>query len=86
MVVGMRKASAASHQQGERSCLGGMSRGPQIDPSQFQVFSSTAAGEASNGWVEIVAAAAFFGTVVFCALQAMWAPRRTFCAEHMRTD
>jgi hypothetical protein len=63
-------------------------RGPRIDPAQFSMF----AGDASQGgaigfsWVECAAMLAFFGTVAFCGLQALWAPRKTFCSEHMRSD
>lgn len=35
----------------------------------------------SGGNVELLALVAFVGTILFCAVQAMVAPRRTFCAE-----
>jgi hypothetical protein len=36
--------------------------------------------------LEWVAFFAFFGTIIFCATQAVISPRRTFCAESMMED
>ena len=39
-----------------------------------------------RGWIEFAAFIAFFGTIAFCTLQAIMAPRKTFCAEKMAAD
>ena len=36
-----------------------------------------------EGTAEIIALVAFVGTIIFCAVQACLAPRKTFCAEKM---
>lgn len=39
----------------------------------------------SSGTLETIALVAFFGTIIFCTVQAIMAPRRTFCAEQQQT-
>ena len=48
--------------------------------------SSAATSTDAAGWVELIAFGAFFGTILFCSLQAMFAPRKTFCAENMAEE
>ncbi len=54
--------------------------GPILSSDDFGV------GSASSGTVEWAALVVFVGIVVFCAVQAIVMPRRTFCAEKMATD
>jgi hypothetical protein len=39
---------------------------------------------ATSSGLELIALAAFVGITVFCALQALIAPRRTFCSQEIK--
>ena len=61
---------------------------PRIITSGDISFGSPLAviGSSSISSIELVALFAFVGTVLFCVVQAIAAPRKTFCAEHQRQD
>ena len=60
-------------------------RGPPIfKASDFASSSGFDIGFGSGlGMTELVALAAFVGTIFFCTVQAMVAPQRTFCSQKM---
>jgi hypothetical protein len=60
-------------------------RGPPIfKASDFASSSGFDLGFGSGlGMTELVALAAFVGTIFFCTVQAMVAPQRTFCSQKM---
>ena len=61
---------------------------PMFAASDFAFGAGGGAATATDaaGWIEFAAFIAFFGTIAFCTLQAIMAPRKTFCAEKMAAD
>ena len=61
---------------------------PIFAASDFAFGAGGGAATATDaaGWIEFAAFIAFFGTIAFCTLQAVLAPRKTFCAEKMAAD
>ena len=61
---------------------------PAFAASDFAFGAGGGAATATDaaGWIEFAAFIAFFGTIAFCTLQAIMAPRKTFCAEKMAAD
>ena len=57
---------------------------PILKASDFASSSGFDLGFGSGlGMTELVALAAFVGTIFFCTVQALVAPQRTFCSQKM---
>ena len=54
--------------------------------SDFAFGAGGGAATATDAAGRFAAFIAFFGTIAFCTLQAIMAPRKTFCAEKMAAD
>ena len=66
-----------------------MSEGPPaviLDAASFSTSFSQGFFSEPILFVEWLAVFAFFGTIIFCAVQAAVAPRKTFCAEGKARD